>query len=669
MPSNRPPREGLAAARTHLATALAVAVLLAFIIWAPFFRESGWGLAFWPEVWRYADSGTPMLLEWDAYHYLERAGYALRHGEWRGIPFLSLLAAQGAKFLPATLEQIAFLLPIFFSLALAALTLAWGALLGLAWPARMAGTAACLMVPAWLERSGPGWFDTDPLIAVFWQGSILGLAWLSAPRPAARAIGAAGALASGAILLPLAYHWGPHLAALTFGVWLVLPPSQGGCPYFGERARRALWGGLAALALVCALTPDNFLPGYIVAAKGRMAYRLSQGFGEKRADIFFSIAEMRSLNAWEWLEKLGGSTPGGLLVSLAALAAFFAFPVLRPALWLSVPFLVMGSLAQRFMYLGALMPAFCVGLLPAALRRLPGKAGRNKALRAGAVGAVLVCLAISAVWAAKRSYSAIYYSPHDAMLLRLRDIAPQDAALWNWWDDGYILKARTGLTPLFDGGSPTVRMASIAARPLAMDDPATARRWIRFFALRGSAAIESLDQAWGKSAALDCLEQVLRASDPRTALAGRHSLNRDAQWLFPEGRVFLFLPRRFLSLSRTWVKFAMPWVPDINHIQSIPAADLEYDERGAAVRPPEYLFSRGYTGFGAIIVSPLGPPWPTTEAPYIVYSPSDPSAYIVNEVTLRSLAMRLFTAGPSPVPGFDPVSVDPDWGGVWEVLP
>jgi len=131
------------------AAAFTVVTVLAWTALAPCFRESG--LLSWPELWRYADSGSPMLLAADGYHYLERAGYALRQGDYSGIPLLSL---KGAKWLPAGLEQIVFWLPIFFSPALAALALAWGGLLRASWPARIAGTAVCLMVPAWLELCG-----------------------------------------------------------------------------------------------------------------------------------------------------------------------------------------------------------------------------------------------------------------------------------------------------------------------------------------------------------------------------------------------------------------------------------------------------------------------------------------------------------------------------------
>ena len=655
------------------AAVFTAAAVLAFTVFAPCFQESDFKVwpGLWPDLWRYADSGTPMLLEADGYHYLERAEYALRHGDYSGIPILSLMAAQGAKLLPASLERIAFLLPIFFSLALAALALAWGAALGASWPARLTGTAVCLMVPAWLERSGPGWFDTDPLIAVLWQGSILFLAHLTARLPAARKAMAACGLVLSMVLLSLAWKPGLGLVALALGLWLALPPEQGGCPYYGARTRRALWGGLAALALAFALAPEPFLPRGIFEAREYLADHLSLAFGEKRTVFSHSIAELGSLNAWQWLEKLGGSTLGGILVSFAALAAFFAFPALRPALWLSVPFLVMGFWAERFLYLGVFMPAFCVGLLPAAARRFPGKAGRNKALQAAALVAVLVCLASSATWSMTRSYDIHWLRPHDAMLLRLRDVAPKDAALWNWWDEGYFLKARTGLTPLFHGGSQTALMASIAARPLVMDDPLAARRWIRFFALRGHAGLDALNRAWG-AAALDNLELAFRAPDPQAALAALPSPDRDAQWFFPEGRVFLFLPKRFLDISRWWIKAARPEVPGQNHIETLPAADFEYDKSRRAVRPPGYLHERGYTGFGAVIatdLSTLGPPWPEAPGPYLVYSPSDPLAYIVNEISLKSLTLRLFTAGQFPVPGFAPVSVDAAWGGVWEVLP
>ena len=136
--------------------------------------------------------------------------------------------------------------------------------------------------------------------------------------------------------------------------------------------------------------------------------------------------------------------------------------------------------------------------------------------------------------------------------------------------------------------------------------------------------------------------------------------------------MFLFLPKRFLDLSRLWVNMALPWVPFQKHIETLPAADFEYDGDRRAVRPPKYLSERGYTWFGAVIptdLSPLGPPWPEAPGPYLVYSPADPLAYIVNEISLPSLALRLFTAGPFPVPGFEPISVDTPWGGVWEVLP
>lgn len=686
----------------------AIAVTL-FTTLAP---VSGEGAGFlWPELWRYADSGAPMLFSADGYLFLDYVQKAAASGDFGGVPFFALPAAVLARYLPVSPETTAFFLPLLFTGVLAALAFAWTRKGGAGLAASLAGMAACLLSPAFLERSGAGWFDTDPAIAVCWFGLLYCLTFLphassctkgdtppapGDPRGTAHPALYLAGTALCAVLLALVWLPGAGLALLALGAWLVLPASWGGCPWYGTRTRTILTPALLIASALFLLLPDAFLPAAAAAARNYAFDHFMLVFGLKEGTVYSSIAELDSLDSVQWLTKLGGYAPGGVLLLLMAVVAFAAFPFMRLALLVSAVFLAAGFGAERFVYIGALVPALSVGLFPDAvvrLRKVPrsaqsaakhtGKTAthdkRGTSIRTAGALCCLAFLLSCAAWTVSRSYTIYWEQPHDQFARTLHDTAPKDARLWNWWDDGYYLRARTGRAPLFDGGSQTAEAAFIAARPLLADNALFAKRWMRFFALRGPNALAALKKAWGSEAAVANLEMLFSSYNPHTVLAHLPPLSftKDAErWLFPEGTVYLYLPRRFLSLSHAWVPSGAPHISpeelSYSHIHDISADGIVYDAAAGRLRLPPSLQEKGYTRFGAILITderPLNSPWPEESGPYLIYTRSSPKAVVANEIGVRTMAVRLFMSGPYTVPGFTPLAFDPAWGGVWEVTP
>ena len=201
---------------------------------------------------------------------------------------------------------------------------------------------------------------------------------------------------------------------------------------------------------------------------------------------------------------------------------------------------------------------------------------------------------------------------------------------------------------------------------------------MRFFALRGEAALAPLRQAWGgEDAVWGNLEAVLSAADPARILAGLPPLSTGGDWLFPEGRVYLYLPQRFLRLSQWWIALGTSREPLASqrrlHIDAFPKTTFRYDAERGQVAVPEAVLRKGYADFGGVFITsrePLAEPFGGGKpGPYLVTSDSTPWLYIVDELAIGSVAFRLMAPGGAPLPGFAPLAVDYVTAGVWEVLP
>lgn len=674
-------------------TVLVCTSAMALLVWQGSYGEN-FGL-------RHADTGLPMITAADGFFYLAHAkeGAASAQG---GGPLLSRLARHTADVTGLPLEAVAFWLPCLFAASMACWYAGWARLLHLSTTAAVLAAAAGSLMPAWVERSRIGWFDTDPGIAFLWQGTLWATACLGVP-PYASGMRTWHRLAALAVLVLcgglLAFWWMPGAALLP--VCLILL----GVTFAWADTRRE---GIVRLALLlvmvlacvlAVLLPDAVLPQEI----GRLRlYALDHArliLGMKEGLIYASIAELDPVKLDVYLRAVGGGVVGGGLALGAVLifvytsrtAAFFLLPALG--------MLVLGIMGERFLYLAALPLGLALGSLPNAITGL-GKTLPVCATRRGStlpirhqplrsVGLVLACVTLVNMlyflwgWVPDGHFR----QEHDAVAVHLRRASPPGAPVWNWWDDGYFLQARTGLRPLFDGGTQAPAVAFVAARPFVLEDTLLARRWIRFFALRGVQALNIIEKHWGgPEAGLVALERVLAAPDADAADAVLRELPTlpplqgnvaDARaWLFPQDRVFLYLSQRVLRLSQWWIPLGQQRHPTKQavrtHIDAISAEGLAFNTMSGELTLPKGVAQKGYTTVqGAYLtdVKPLVAPWPDKNGIYLVASLQNPWLYMTSGHALSSLPLRLMAPSGAALEGFAPIAVDYGAGGAWEVLP
>lgn len=630
---------------------------------------------------RYSDSLRPMLVEADGYFHLARAQAIVAGAtSWLAEPPLSALAAGLHLLTSIPLESLAFWLPAALAVLTGCWTAGWARLLDFSRTAAAVSAFASALAPSWFLRACPGWFDTDPGIAFFWNGALYACACLClAPgRPDRRH--AATLLAC---FLGLAWWWRPgaFLAPLFLLCW------GGGYRFcldpFWRRVRLAALG-LALLSPLLLLLPPALFPEGTPTLRIYLANHLGMLSGARQEAVFLSINELAARSPLELLEDLGGNPAAGAL----AVASALALCLLRGrAGWFLLPGLAAAPLAlfsARLLYFAALPVALGLGALPLLARRLAARlpvAWRGfapKPLELAAWALLLGVLASQARGLSSATLNYYFQTPQDRLALALKAAAPAQARLWNWWDDGYFLAARSGLQPYFDGGSQTPRKSYIAAHPLLSDDPVFARRWMRFFALRGDNVLYGLMANWGGEAnTWRNLDAIFSAPDMAAVLKTLPDSGQFPEWFAPQGRVFLYLPQRFLRISKWWMGLGAAPHPDASgfrwHIDAFRKDGFVYDAAAGRVALPKAVLDKGYRDFGKVYVTsrePLAQPWGGgVPGPYIVTSDHTPWLYIVDEAAIRSLGFRLLAPGGAPIAGFAPVLVDPAAGGVWELLP
>jgi hypothetical protein len=668
----RPTADGLGQVLTVLAGS-ALGYAAAAAIWLQ--RLAGYDL-------HYNDTRLPMLTEADGYFHLFRSQELLAgKAAWLQEPALSVVGALLQLVTRLPLELIAFWLPAVLGLASGIWFWAWGKLLRA--PLLQTALAACIgsLVPVWFWRASPGWYDTDPGIVFLFHGCLYATArlGLSPGRPRLP-----HALLLGLSALALAWWWRPggFLLPLCLLLWGATFPLAKDPVW-----RRARLATLAALCLggVFFLLLPALLPAPVLHAREYLMAHAAMLREHGREAVFASINELSPSGFLDVLAGLGGNAATGVLALCCVLLLCWRHP--RECVFFLPSFLAVGMtvFATRFLFFAALPVALGVGLLPGMLPELLSHPRLGAARLPGKFSKALALLVVAAILAGSIQVQRtcplkLYFQePQDRLALALKRFAPPEAQLWNWWDDGYFLAARSGHAPLFDGGSQTPRMAYIAAHPLLAEDPLFARRWIRFFALRGKeAALEPLRAAWGDDATVwKHLDEVFAAADPAAALAALPPLAPGAGWLLPQGRVFLYLPQRFLKITTWWMGLGS--APDADartfraHVDVFERTLFRFNPALGQVILPQEAIRKGYTDFGGVYLTnrtPLAPPWGGGKpGPYVVTSDLTPWLYIVDELALRSVGFRLLAPGGAALPGFAPVLVNYAYGGLWEVLP
>lgn len=642
-------------------------------------KAGGQPLGWWPEAWRYYDTNLPMISSADGFFFMHQAQVAMDNG-FANIPPFSKLTAVVSMIFSKPVEWTAFYISLFFHLALGLLAVSWGRMLNAGKFCTFLACAAIALMPAWLERGGPGRFDTDLPIVLFWQ---LGLFFLVKAQRALKVTVSLSVFvyfASGIVSFAvLAWIWtaGAGLALASVGLWFfIFMPRR-----IWSYKARAIVGALAVIWLAMIfILPSDKAPIPKVAFDWIHSH-FTLAFGGRSELFYSSIKELYPLSFYQLLEKVGGGIPGGVAVIMAGILALIAFPAFRLPLLLSFVCILAGIKSNRMVYLGSFPLALSLGFLPYALAELTSRS-RMKLNRLIIYSAGAICsLAVIAgcfYWGTKRDIDLRWERAHDRLVETLRQEGTEadQAKLWNWWDDGYFLAARTkDMKPLFDGGSQTHIMAYIAARPFIMEDRRAAARWMRFFAIRGQAGINPLIKEWGEDEAWNKLEMILSAETPEEVAADIAKIPGGSDWFFPAGKVYWYMPDNFLKISNWWIPLGLSRTPDKNlvkpHIEKTGRDKFLYDSKNKSLTITQDLWDRGYKNFGLVFntsQNPLSPPWPMGGAPYIVYSEKNITAYITDQFGIRSLPLYMMVPGGETPASFRPMAVDYEWGGVWEIL-
>lgn len=660
-------------------------------------------------LWRYADSGLPMLISPDSFRHLASARAMLEDGlrlEADTAPgaLLALLCSL-TRISP---EALAFALTVPLLLLPGLSTVPWSGLLRLS-PAAAAAAAFCLsLFPALTARVSLGVYDADPVTLALWNLLLYGTTRLSLFPPSGAGGRAASGLAWG--LCAAVLYWFCSSNLWLCGICLFLWAFFSGGRCFSARgARLALLCGLAVPVVRALLPIGDPLPSEAVSARDSILSALGCLPGFTREVFHLSVADLAPLSLSDWLSGIGGSVPAGMGCLACTALLFAARPELVPFLAPCAFLLGLGAVAQRFLHLGALAVALGIAFLPTALSLTAGRLSKQpdgtpvtaqkteqaetgekkpepqKRSRFSAVRLAGLGLTLWLLWSlADAQHRRIkppegHTTAEDRVLIALRDLAGPETRAFNWWDDGSVIRARTGIEPFSDSCTRAPLSAFIASRGLSLANPLQARLWIRFFARRGPTALEPFYALWGgRDAAFARLEQIFAADDPRK-VAARFPFPRmyGPEWLFPGGKVVLYLPERFLLLNPWWM--ALSRSPQTEpqtvtlHLERFARTEFDYDAEAGELALPSLILERGYRSVGRVFlthVAPLHAPFGAdAPEPLLVTSFYSPWIYLVDAAIMRTLAFRLLAPSGEILRGFRPIAADPAAAGAWEVLP
>lgn len=652
--------------------------------------------------YRFSDTGRPMLVNADGYHFLRLArnvgqvrapssagpagqdgpasithGYQARANA--DPPALSWVLARVSSILGLPLETVALWLSPALSLSLVPLAWAWGRRLGGDAAGPVAAFAA-MTSPYWVEVTALGRCQTPCLVPALLLACALALDGLIADKPARRWTQLAVFAACAGLL---AWWWRPggYLCAAMLACSLVAPGRRLG------RATPYVRGGVLALAAACAPLLVSGAWRSLPEPLGAFFYYadrhigLALGTNPEQASMAASIIELAPLGPGELAGLVSGSWPA-FLVGLAGLTlGLFRRP---RAVWPLLPLLGTGLLALRSMRLTLfLFPLVAVGLGVLADKAARfGPLAKRTSLRCGItlVLAALVCLP-----AMRRDFGwnpeYVIDTRFDALVRDAAQSMPESAVLWSWWDYGYYLAWRTGRAPFFDGGSQTAEDAFVAAFPLVCPDANLAANWMRFFAAWGQGEFGRLAaRAGSREKALDLLARLFSEREdpaPLMRALGGEELADPRGHFFPDVEVFLVLPWDLWRRNGHWMAYGSSPVPPQgtppNRVDVFSARGLEVDARAERLVLPDEARAKGYASMRSVVDLAWRVP-----APEMVDALSDPIlffhtpsnlAFIADRALARSLAFRLLAPTGFVHRRFETVSCLPGVGGVWRVPP
>ncbi len=636
----------------------------------------------------FLDDRTPMMTTMDAYYYLKLADERLSmdaHREGKGgeasTPLPSLMAAWLHGWTGASLETIAFYLPVFLS--------AFMTLLYFQWRLELGGPGPCLLAALigsgnyyWYSRTCLGRFDTDALLPLFVFGITLLMYRFSVDKGWARR---AAWLASSLIAAWLFQWWWAHARMLT--------PFLLATPYFMtlffhpsgrvEKIVKYLLISVCLLAVIMVMFDlSHWAPGNTGPLFHRLSFffKLIIGKGEGAPPgIGASIAELTPAS----LEDFHYRVPGGWLICAIALTGFALFTrkhYRTAASWAFPFFLGLGGiLANRLLIF--LVPFFALGVAyfftwfikRDFMKRLTTPRRRSAAAAAG------LALFIVNVYSACVVTIRPPVTAHQAKLAKaIEKEAPAGAVIWCWWDHGHFLEFYGKRKAIINGGNQAPLRAMVAAFPLTVNDPTLAQNWMAFFAGRGMKGLYKVNAHFKNlPSTISFLKEALaRPGDP-DVIAQRFGAKNEKRWrefLFPRAPVYLHLPNDLLNKIHWWFYYGTldPRTRQGERPGFTPLKagrfNVQLDEGVARAEDRSWLLSHVYFYSSRPTPGAERREYPRETGYALIWAGEISRAYLFDRHLQRSLFVQLLFISPlSPPRGFRAVKYFPYQGGVWAV--
>jgi asparagine N-glycosylation enzyme membrane subunit Stt3 len=520
------------------------------------------------------DQNTPILTTPDAYYYLRltsdllndryniidemRPGYERPHP----VPLIVSMSALAQRISGISIENIAFYLPPLLASLMVMVYFLWGfAASGftVTLVASIAGTSSLY----WCARTSLGYFDTDCLNPVFLYLILFFVYQFAGIQNRRRFVYLAAALF---LCFIFRFWWlsGGHLGlsliVFTYSTSFFLASSK------GERlVKLSLLAMLSLGGLAVLLAYLGVLPGFLNRYLGpEMQYFELIG----KTNLLFpnvgqSISELRSTTWRDFAVKVSGNE---MPLALSMVGLFFLFRRKKEVANFLLPGLIFGLaslFSQRFIIF--FVPVYAIGigyfLGEVFLNGKHLQSIHRPVLRWGVWCSTLIILLSPSIYASVSAHPRPVQTASDVQFARdIANASGPQGLIWAWWDSGYFLQYITGRKTIIDGGSQSPQQTFIASYPLACEDSALSKNWIRFFAAHNPCDFDILVSHLGDiPSAVSFLKEALRNPADLENLLGRHKLN-DApfwqQYLFPQSEVYLFLDYATLSKGSWWYYFA-----------------------------------------------------------------------------------------------------------------
>ena len=144
-------------------------------------------------------------------------------------------------------------------------------------------------------------------------------------------------------------------------------------------------------------------------------------------------------------------------------------------------------------------------------------------------------------------------------LNKIKHTASKDAAIWCWWDIGYLSQYWSNRGTFIDGGSQKPQRTYFTAFPLTTTNQRLASQWIKFFLIQGETGFNQLKKKFGTKKAINVLKTVLSVSKEQ-ARGYLEKYNLGQSWLnffFPpkNREVYLVLDRSLIDKAYWWYYF------------------------------------------------------------------------------------------------------------------